>query len=153
MDQRLQAYFGTFGKHCFGCGLENEHGIKLSTYLEGDEGVTHLVPPPHLQGWPGILQGGVIATLMDCTITSLVYATACKEAGLTPGDPDTPVYVTVNSNIDYVKPTPVSKPIELRARVSESSARKMIVTCSLFAGREETARGRNVMVRVMGAKV
>ena len=148
MGQRLQDYFGDFGKLCFGSGADNEQGIQLNTYQEGDEGVTRIVPPQHLQGWPGIMQGGAISVLMDCTITSLAYATACRKAGLAAGDPATPTYVTVNFTVDFLKPTPVSKQVELRSRVEESDQRKMILACSLRADGEETARGRAVMVRL-----
>ena len=147
---KLQEYFGEYGKACFGCGPENPHGIGLVTHQEGEEGVTRLEVPTHLQGWPGILQGGIIAVLMDCTVTSLAYAKVCQAAGLPPGHPDTPLFVTVNFNIDYLKPTPVGRAIELRARVEEMTERKLTASCTVTLDGQKTAEGRAIMVQVAG---
>jgi acyl-CoA thioesterase FadM len=49
--------------------------------------------------------------------------------------------------VRYVRPTPIEDELVLRARVKELGKKKAIVTCSLFAGHEECARGEVVVVR------
>lgn len=57
----------TFGREqrCFGCGPHNERGMRLRFRREGDEVVTELVPESGWDGPPGILHGGLQATLAD----------------------------------------------------------------------------------------
>ena len=50
---------------CFACGLRNSQGLQLTFWAEGDEIVTEFTPDEHLQGFPGVLHGGVLATLLD----------------------------------------------------------------------------------------
>ncbi len=50
---------------CFGCGLRNDVGLKLVFRLEGNEVVTEFTPDVRFQGFPGVVHGGVLATLLD----------------------------------------------------------------------------------------
>jgi len=53
-------------KMCFICGLENPVGLKLRIY-ETEPGVveTTYTAPEHFQGYPGVLHGGIVATMID----------------------------------------------------------------------------------------
>jgi uncharacterized protein (TIGR00369 family) len=51
---------------CFVCGLENPAGLRLVFYETGPGEVTATyAPPEHFQGYPGVLHGGIVATLLD----------------------------------------------------------------------------------------
>ncbi|HEU5348694.1 MAG TPA: PaaI family thioesterase, partial [Ktedonobacterales bacterium] len=50
---------------CFACGLRNSQGLRLTFWAEGDEIVTEFTPDEHYQGFPGVLHGGILATLLD----------------------------------------------------------------------------------------
>ena len=50
--------------HCFGCGQENPIGLRLSPHVDGDAVVASFVPKDDHQGWPGIVHGGIIASLL-----------------------------------------------------------------------------------------
>ncbi|MEO7002313.1 MAG: hypothetical protein ABI068_10855, partial [Ktedonobacterales bacterium] len=50
---------------CFGCGARNAAGLQLAFRLEGDEIVTEFTPERRFQGFPTVLHGGIIATLLD----------------------------------------------------------------------------------------
>ena len=50
---------------CFACGMRNDAGLKLVFRQEGDEIVTEYTPEQHFQGFPGVLHGGILATLLD----------------------------------------------------------------------------------------
>ena len=53
-------------RHCFACGLENPIGLKLKFYQTAEDEVTaDYVAPEEYQGYPGILHGGVTATILD----------------------------------------------------------------------------------------
>jgi len=50
---------------CFGCGARNPIGLQLVFRREGDEIVTEFTPDAQYQGFPGVVHGGVVATLLD----------------------------------------------------------------------------------------
>lgn len=52
---------------CFGCDPGHPHGLRLRFRRVGDEMETRFVPGPDHQGPPGILHGGLAATLADET--------------------------------------------------------------------------------------
>ena len=58
----------TYAPHnaCFGCGAANEQGLRIKSHVEGDEVVARWRPEPHHQAFPGVLNGGIIGTLLDC---------------------------------------------------------------------------------------
>jgi len=56
--------FGT-GQPCFGCGPDHPIGFRLAFEREGDDVVTRFVPGDRYQGPPGIMHGGLVATLAD----------------------------------------------------------------------------------------
>jgi uncharacterized protein (TIGR00369 family) len=51
---------------CFVCGVENAHGLRLSFYETGPGAVeTTVTVPEHLQGYPGVVHGGIVTALLD----------------------------------------------------------------------------------------
>ena len=57
----------TFGPDqlCFGCGPHNPDGLKLRFTREGETVWTRFTPGPTLVGPPGVLHGGLQATIAD----------------------------------------------------------------------------------------
>ena len=53
------------GQPCFGCGPDHAIGFRLAFEVEGDEVVTRFTPTERYQGPPGIMHGGLVATLAD----------------------------------------------------------------------------------------
>ena len=53
------------GQPCFGCGPDHPIGFRLAFEREGDDVVTRFVPTERYQGPPGIMHGGLVATLAD----------------------------------------------------------------------------------------
>jgi acyl-coenzyme A thioesterase PaaI-like protein len=53
------------GQPCFGCSPDHSIGFRLRFSREGDEVVTRFVPGEQYQGPPGIMHGGLVATLAD----------------------------------------------------------------------------------------
>ncbi|ACX52199.1 thioesterase superfamily protein [Ammonifex degensii KC4] len=50
---------------CFACGPANPIGLKLSFYEEGEKVKARFRVKPEHQGWPGLVHGGLLATLCD----------------------------------------------------------------------------------------
>ena len=143
----LQDHIRPFGQTCFGCGQQNDHGLRIQSRWEGAEGVCRWTPEPwHLAG-PGFLNGGVIASLLDCHMAIIATAHAYRQEGRPLGSEPGLVYVTASLHVDYLRPTPMAE-VLLRARVVQDAGRKITVAASLYAGDEETARGEAVFVNV-----
>ena len=58
---------------CYGCGSENSHGLKMRFRLEDGRAVAEFTPPDYLQGYPGLVHGGGIATMLDEAMGWAVY--------------------------------------------------------------------------------
>ncbi|MGE0789253.1 MAG: PaaI family thioesterase [Sandaracinaceae bacterium] len=53
------------GQPCFGCAPDHPAGLRLTFRRDGDVIETRFVPPDRMQGPPGIMHGGLVATLGD----------------------------------------------------------------------------------------
>lgn len=137
------------GNHCWGCGALNAHGLQIKSYWAGDEAVCSWDPKPyHMAGPKHVLNGGIIATLIDChcicTAIAAAYRAERRAIGTEPGI----WYATGSLQVTYLRPTPIDQRLHLRAQIKESKERKTTVFCSLFANGDECARGEVVAVRV-----
>ena len=53
-------------KDCFGCGPENLKGLQIKSFWDGKQAICRWKAEPHHNGVKGILNGGIIASLIDC---------------------------------------------------------------------------------------
>ena len=65
MKKIINPWKGLEGYNCFGCASNNEAGLKMEFYEDGDEVVSIWKPRPEYQGWIDTLHGGIQAVLMD----------------------------------------------------------------------------------------
>src|SRR5215470_15852847 len=144
----LQDHFPDAVARCYGCGRLNERGLHIRTVWDGDETVTWFTPEPHHTAYPGIVYGGTVASLIDCHGAGTATAAAYREAGRPLGSEPLLNYVTARLAVDFVKPTPLGVPLELRGRVTEMKGRKVVVAVSLRAEGTERARGEVVCVQL-----
>jgi acyl-coenzyme A thioesterase PaaI-like protein len=133
---------------CYGCGRLNPHGLQIKSYWDGDESVCRFTPQPHHTAIAGYVYGGLIASVIDCHGTGTAAAAAFRAAGRPMGtDPDFR-FVTASLQVDYLRPTPIDAPMELRAKVEEIKGRKVVVSITLRSKREICARGKVVAVQL-----
>ena len=134
---------------CYGCGPANPHGLHIKSYWDGEESVCTFMPSPHHSAGPKqYLNGGIIATLIDCHCICTAVANAYRREGREVGVSPEIWYVTGAMNVSYLKPTPIDKPVTLRAQIVEEKAKKTVVRCSLMSEIAECARGEVIAVRV-----
>ena len=60
-------------RQCFGCGSDNPHGLGMRFRTEDGRAVAEFTPPHHLQGYPGHVHGGGVATMLDEAMGWAVY--------------------------------------------------------------------------------
>jgi len=147
-EKAFQDYYPDQLSYCYGCGRLNEHGHQIKSYWDGDETVCVFQPKPYHTAIPGYVYGGLIASLIDCHSTGTAAAAAYREQGR-PMDSDPPLrFLTASLHVDYLRPTPITGPLEVRGRVKEIKGRKVVVTTTLYAGGEACARGEVVAVQM-----
>jgi acyl-coenzyme A thioesterase PaaI-like protein len=135
--------------HCWGCGTLNPQGLHIKSYREGDGTVCRFQPSPHhAAGPPHVLNGGIIAALIDCHSICTAIADSYRAAGRELGSDPHLWAVTASMKIDYLAPTPIDAPMELRAKVRESKGRKRVIDCTVRSGGRECARAEVVAVEV-----
>lgn len=70
------------GYNCFGCATNNEAGLKMEFYEEGDEVISIWKPRSIYQGWFNTLHGGIQSVLLD-EICAWVILRKLQAAGVT----------------------------------------------------------------------
>ena len=101
-------------KMCFICGLENPVGLKLRIYqLEPGIIETTFTAPQHFQGYPGVLHGGIVATILD-EISGRAQM----------GDPSAPRFMfTARLEVKYRKNVPIGKPLRIVGKAGRAKSK------------------------------
>jgi acyl-coenzyme A thioesterase PaaI-like protein len=147
-EKAFQDYYRDEYSHCYGCGRLNDQGLQIKSYWDGDETVLIFTPAPYHIAFPGYVYGGLIASLIDCHSTGSAAAAAYRAENRAM-DTDPPLrFLTAALHVDYVQPTPLGVPLEIRSKIKEIKGRKVIVTSDLYANGEVCARGEVVAVQV-----
>lgn len=137
--------------YCWVCGRNNEHGLKIKSYWEGDEIICEWQPEERYISYPGVVSGGIIASLIDCHSVCTVIAWAYQSEGREVNTAPTIWYATTALQITYLRPVSVSDPVLLRANLKEAQGRKAVIKCSLFSKGKECVRAE-VSVRKIAAR-
>lgn len=133
---------------CFGCGIKNDDGLHVKSYWDGDESVCMWLSEEKYQGWSNLMNGGIMATLIDChcMCTSMAYAYKMEKRELN----SLPEYryATGTLKVKYILPTSNVHPVELRARVTEMKGRKIVLNCDFYSQGKKTAEAEVIGIRV-----
>ncbi len=78
----LNPYIGSEGYHCFGCSPDNDFGLKMEFYEEGEFVLCDWTPVHHFGGYKNVLHGGIQATLLD-EIAAWTVQVKLRTAGVT----------------------------------------------------------------------
>ena len=101
-------------------------------------------PEPHHHAFPGMVNGGIIGTLLDCH-GNWAAAVALMEAN-EEGEP--PCTVTASYSVRLLRPTPMDTDLKVTARVTKIEGRKAWVEMSLEAEGKRCAEGDGLFVAV-----
>jgi acyl-coenzyme A thioesterase PaaI-like protein len=129
---------------CFGCGPANERGLRIKSYVQGDEVVAEWTPERHHEAFDGVVNGGVIGALFDCHCNW----TAAWHLMQLQGASEPPVTVTSDYQVHLVWPTSSRGPLLLRSWVVEAQEDRAVVEASLAADDRVTAYCRGTFVAV-----
>lgn len=129
LDKCLQE---TYAPHnaCFGCGPANEKGLRIRSFVDGDKVVADWTPEAHHEAFPGVLNGGIIGSLLDCHCNWTAAWHLMDSQKLE----SPPCTVTMEYTIKLRRPTPTDGPLHLEAKVIESDGKIVTVEGWLYAG-------------------
>ena len=151
-EKAFQDYYAPAFSHCYGCGPSNEHGLHIKSYWldqEKGETVARFTPKPwHTGGYPGNVYGGLIAALLDCHGNGTALATGYMHEGRAMDSEPALRYVTGNLTLNFRKPTPIDGELEMRAKITEVTDKKVVMEVSLLAHGQVTVDGSMVCVRL-----
>ncbi|MDA0193444.1 MAG: PaaI family thioesterase [Bacteroidetes bacterium] len=136
------------GNVCFGCGIHNRDGLQIKSFWEGEEAVCAWQSKEKYHGWPKLMNGGIIATLIDCHCMGSAMAHAYKSEGRPLDSEPEYRYATGSLNIKYLEPTANDKPVELRAQVIEVKDRKTTLHCDFYCEGIKTVEAEVIAIRV-----
>ena len=51
---------------CFGCGCLNDNGLKIKSFVNNNTVVCTWLPEKYHEAFPGVLNGGIIGSILDC---------------------------------------------------------------------------------------
>jgi acyl-coenzyme A thioesterase PaaI-like protein len=144
----VQDYYPDGWNICYGCGRMNDHGLHIKTYWDADETVCTFYPKPYHTAITGFVYGGLIASVIDCHSTGSAAAATYRAEGRAM-DTDPPLrFVTASLHVEYLRPTPIDGPMELRSQIKEIKGRKVVVTTALSVHGQVCATGEVVAVRI-----
>ncbi|HEY0082859.1 MAG TPA: PaaI family thioesterase [Pyrinomonadaceae bacterium] len=133
------------GLACYGCGPANAQGLRIRSFARGDDGADcEWQPQRHHEAYPGMLNGGIIGSLIDCHANWTAAWHLMRRAG----EESPPCTVTAEYSVKLLRPTPTRAPVLLTARVVEAKEDRAVVEVELAAGGKVCATGRGTFVAV-----
>lgn len=142
-DRSLQETYAAESA-CFGCGPANTKGLRIRSFVQGDAIIAHWSPEPHHEAFPGVLNGGIIGSLLDCHANWTAAWHLMKKNELT----EPPCTVTAEYAVQLKRPTPSRSPLELKAYVVTSQDDRARVEAELFSEGQLCATCQGTFVAV-----
>ena len=110
---------------CFGCGPANDKGLRIASYPDDDGAfVCTFTPWPEHNSGLGYLNGGIIATLLDCHSAAAVLHEADRLGFEALAGAALP-YVTAGLDVRYLRPSPLTESVDLRAVITSADEVQM----------------------------
>ena len=129
---------------CFGCGPANKEGLRINrTRIENGLYLEYM-PEEHHQAFPGMINGGIIGTLLDCH-GNWTAAIALMDKS---GDDNPPCTVTASYSVKLRRPTPNDTLLCITSQIKSIEGDKVEVELLLEAGGKVCATGSGLFVAV-----
>jgi uncharacterized protein (TIGR00369 family) len=128
------------GSQCFGCSSTNPAALGLRFFRHDQEIYTRYSAPAHFCGAPGVLHGGILATIVDevsCAVVAFLKGTHV---------------VTGELSVRYLKPCPTGEEFEVRARIVDERPRYFVVDSEVSQGDTLLARSTGRFFAVKAAE-
>ncbi|MBL7715497.1 MAG: PaaI family thioesterase [Bdellovibrionales bacterium] len=133
---------------CFGCGPSNKKGLRIRSRPTGkgaaDPVVAEWKAEDHHEAFPGMLNGGIIGSLLDCHSNwTAAWHLMNRTKAATP-----PCSVTANYSVQLKRPTPSKGLIQLSAKVVDSTDDRATIEATLTVDGKVCATCQGLFVAV-----
>lgn len=105
-------------ERCLICGTKNPWSLRLSFDFDGIHSYAAFKPHPGLQGYMGIVHGGIISAVLDSAMTNCLFYHNIKA-------------VTGELKVKFIHPVPCSQTAGLRAWIQTSRSPLYIMKSEL----------------------
>lgn len=129
---------------CFGCGPANEAGLQIQSHRIDNGLVMEYLPNETHQAFPGMVNGGIIGTLLDCHGNWTAAVALMDEKNLA----EPPCTVTASYSVILRRPTPLGETLTVTSQINEIDGNKVKVDLLLEAGGKVCASGSGLFVAV-----
>lgn len=116
----------TIHSKCFACGHENAGGLNLQFESIDEISVScECIVPKSYQGYPGVVQGGIVATILDSAMTNCLFVLGIEA-------------MTVRLNVKFQSPVCTEVPLRVSARLLK--AKKTVYDLEAFIEQDENIK-------------
>lgn len=139
--EQLEPFSHAASNRCFGCGSANLSGLQLEFFRAPDGSVVASpTVPATFDGHPGYLHGGIIATLLDESMSKSVRALG-KSA------------MTRKMDVDFQRPVPSGVLLRIVGHVIRSEGRKHWAEASIVNSEGATlATATGIFIEIKSPK-
>lgn len=123
---------------CFVCGIKNPNGLKLSFRYNKDQNQleTEVIFPQHLQGWSGIVHGGLISTVLDEIVVKAAEIQNIK-------------CVTAEINVKFKKPAYTGKIYFVLGKINETKKRLILAESFIMDSKKDLIATANAKLYII----
>lgn len=129
---------------CFGCGPANADGLRIESYRIDNGLVMEYLPNDSHQAFPGMINGGIIGTLLDCHGNWTAAVGLMDKNKLS----EPPCTVTASYSVTLRRPTPLGEKLIVTSKITEIDGNKVKVELLLEANGKVCASGEGLFVAV-----
>ena len=129
---------------CFGCGPANQDGLRIESHRIDNGLIMEFLPTDSHQAFPGMVNGGIIGTLLDCHGNWTAAVGLMDKNNLS----EPPCTVTASYSVTLRRPTPSGEKLTVTSQIRELDGNKVQVDLLLEANGKICASGNGVFVAV-----
>jgi acyl-coenzyme A thioesterase PaaI-like protein len=138
--KKLRNFDGS--RDCFACGPENQHGLHMDFYSDGDSVHSWLTVERRHCGWRKFLHGGIVSTIMDEAMSWSAHHLLQK------------LILTKSIHVEFKRPAYIERPLHVSGRIAEiNSEREAVMEAVLENGDGDTCATARGVFATMTPKV
>ncbi len=129
---------------CFGCGPANSKGLRIDS-TRCEEGLELFFTPSHEhQAFPGMINGGIIGTLLDCHGNWTAAVALMDRHSMD----EPPCTVTASYSVKLRRPTPLGEQLHIVGKVEDICDDRATIALTMTAAGKVCATGTGLFVAV-----
>ena len=129
---------------CFGCGPANQKGLRIRSFRTEGGLEMEFDPSDEHQAFPGIINGGIIGTLLDCHGNWTAAMALMDHSGAS----EPPCTVTASYSIKLRQPAPHGMKLHVKGEVVSIDGDRASIRMELTADGNVCATGEGLFVAV-----